>query len=242
MTNSINKYKLYRVRLSKTISKEEDTSLIQTFSFPPTSVCKTNQRANIKYKSVFYCTDEVFPAMKECGAEDGDEGYLSTWGFNATRDLYYANCLPEILPETNTWAEYGKFHHNFLKEKQTKDNKELLNHKIALRKLITDKFMKEKPPYHISSMLSNEYLYENNADLIMYPSAQTLQNYTNFAIHPNIVLNHLKCSKVVKFKIMKQENEQIRFKLGLIGHIENDRINWRKSTDEDGKELGFKRL
>lgn len=240
--NGINGHKLYRARLSKTISKEEDISLVQTFSFPPTSVCKSNQRANIKYKSVFYCADEPFPAIKECGVEDNDEGYLSVWEINANRDLNYANCFPEKLPKNNTWREYGNFHHNFLIEKQTEENKELLKHKIALRNLVTNKFMKEEPPYLISSMLANEYLYENNADLIMYPSAKTFQNYTNFAIHPNVVLNHLKCYKILKFKVAKLESEQLQLKFISIGHIENDRINWKKPTDDDGIELGFKRL
>lgn len=240
--NGINGHKLYRARLSKTISKEEDISLIQTFSFPPTSVCKSNQRANIKYKSVFYCADEPFPAIIECGIEDNDEGYLSIWEIKANRDLHYVNCFPENLPKNNAWREYGNFHHNFLIEKQTKENKELLKHKIALRNLITHKFMKEEPPYFISSMLSNEYLYENKADLIMYPSAKTIQEYTNFAIHPNVVLKHLECNKILKFKITKLETEQVQLKFSLIGHIENDRINWKKPTDDEVAELGFKRL
>ena len=90
-------------------------------------------------------------------------------------------------------------------------------------------------------MLANEYLYENSTDLIMYPSAKTFQNYTNFAIHPNIVLKHLKCTKVFRFKVLKQGNEQVSFNLGSIGHIENDRINWKRPTDNDGIELGFRK-
>jgi len=239
--NGINGHKLYRARLCKTISKEEDISLIQTFSFPPPTVCTSNQRANIKHKSVFYCADEVFPAIKECGVEDGDEGFLSIWEFNGTRKLHYVNCLPEILPNNNQWEEYGRFHHNFLIEEQSKVDKKLLEYKIALRKLVTHKFMKEEPPYSISSMLANEYLYEGKVDLIMYPSAKTFQNYTNFAIHPNVVLKHLKCTKVVKLKVIKQGNEQVKFSLKSIGHIERDRINWKEPTDNDGIELGFKK-
>jgi hypothetical protein len=240
--NGINGHKLYRARLSKTISKDEDISLIQTFSFPPTSVCKSNQRANLKYKSVFYCADEPFPAIKECGVEDNDEGYLSLWEINATRDLNYVNCFQEELPANNYWREYGNYHHNFLIEKQTEENIELLKHKIALRNLVTHKFTKEEPPYFISSMLANEYLYENQSDLIMYPSAKTFQEYTNFAIHPNVVLKHLKCNKILKFKVVKLETEQVQLKFISIGHIENDRINWKKPTDEDASDLGFKKI
>jgi hypothetical protein len=239
--DGINGHRLYRARLSKNFAKEEDISLIQTFSFPPPTVCESNQRANIKFKSVFYCADEAFPAIIECGAEDGDEGYLSVWEINGSRDLHYANCFPEILPKGNTWEEFGRFHHNFLIESQSKKDKNLLQHKIALRNLVTHKFMKEKKPYYLSSMLANEYLYESNADLIMYPSAQTFQDYTNFAFHPNIVSEHLKCYKIFKFKVIKRGTEQVKFNFKSIGHIENDRINWKKPTDEDGIELGFRK-
>lgn len=238
--NGINGHKLYRARLSKTISDKEDLSLIQSFSFPPPAVCISKQRANIEFKSVFYCADGAFPAIKECGAENGDEGYLSIWKINATRDLLYANCFPEILPKNNTWEEFGRFHHNFLIESQTKKNKSLLKHKIALRNFVTHKFMKEQKPYYLSSMLSNEYLYENNADLIMYPSAQTFQEYTNFAIHPNVVSEHLKCYKIIKFKFLNQGINDVKINFQSIGNIENDRICWKKPTNDDGLELGFR--
>lgn len=235
--DGINGYNLYRARLSKTISKEEDLSLIQTFSFPSPSVCKINQRANIKFKSVFYCADEPYPAIKECGAIDGDEAYLSIWEIKASRSLKYVTCLPDKLPEGNTWEEYGTYHHNFLIEKQTASDKNLLKHKIALRNLITQKFMVEEPPYHLSSMLANEYLYHHPADLIMYPSVKTFQGYTNFAFHPNIVLNHLKCIKILKLKDFSNDINQ--FNIASIGHIENDRINWKKPTKKDIVDLGF---
>jgi len=238
----INGYVLYRARLSRTIGKNEDLSLIQSFSFPPPSVCKNKQRANINYKSVFYCADEAFPAIKECGAIDGEEGYLSIWKINANRDLNYASCLPEKLPHKNRWVEYGAFHHTFLRENQTLENKSLLNHKIALRNLITDKFMKEKAPYHLSSMLANEYPYYQNNDLLLYPSVQTFQEYTNFAIHPNAALKQLECFKIYKFKLVEQGKEQVKLNFLSIGDIENDRIKWRNPTNSDGEELGFSKI
>ncbi|WP_298537998.1 hypothetical protein [uncultured Algibacter sp.] len=240
--DGINGHKLYRARLSKTIAKEEDLSIIQTFSFPLSTFCKTNQRANIKHKSVFYCADEAFPAIKECGIQDEEEGYLSVWEIAGKRDLKYATCLPLELPNKNGWAEYGIYHHDFLIKEQSALNKTLLNHKVALRNFITYKFMNEKPPYSLSSMLANEYMYENGVDLIMYPSAKTFQEYTNFAIHPNVVQTQLKCNKIYKFKVIKQDKEQVRIKFISIGHIANDKIEWKKPTDKDGTELGFRKL
>lgn len=237
--NKINGHKLYRVRLSKTISKEEDLSLIQTFSFPPPVFCKTNGRANIKYKSVFYCTDQPFPAMRECNTSEGDEGYLSLWEFDIKRDLHYLSCLPAELPNTNRWREYGEYHHNFLIEKQSVLNKEELKYKLALRNLLTEKFMKEEFPYHISSMIANEYLYYAHADLILYPSVKTLHDYTNFSIHPNIAQNHIKCTKVFHFKLIENLRDNLRFSFKSIGRIEKDRIVWGKPSNAEIEEIGF---
>ena len=101
--------------------------------------------------------------------------------------------------------------------------------------------MNEKYPYHISSMLSNEFLYFNQADILMYPSAKTLRDYTNFAIHPNTVNNHLYCIKVVRFKVIKDYGTYFRLSFNSTGHLIEDRFQWKEFTDEDGKYLGLER-
>jgi hypothetical protein len=241
LAKEINGRKFYRVRLKKKISEEEDKSLIQTFSYPPPNVCNFKGRANIIKKSVFYCTDKPYPAIMESNPEVGDEGYLSIWEINASRNLHYICCLPENLPFKNEWYEYGTHHHNFLIQKQSELNKGELQYKIALRKLITERFINEKYPYHISSMLSNEFLYFNQADILMYPSAKTLQDYTNFAIHPNSVNNHIFCKKVVRFKVIKDFGTYLRLSFKSTGHLIDDRFHWKEFKDEDGKELGFEK-
>ena len=64
----------YRTRLinHKDLSKE-DMSLIQSFSYPPCSVCKENGRANLKKTSVFYCASTGDAAMRESDIEIGSE-------------------------------------------------------------------------------------------------------------------------------------------------------------------------
>jgi len=231
LDTGINGIKLFRARLAKTISELEDKTIIQTFSFPPSNVCKNNGRANIKNKSVFYCTDDAIPALKECNIEINDEVYLSIWNYNSKRNLSYVCCIPEKLPENNSWEEYGKYHYNFLIQKQNEENIKLLDYKIALRNFITEKFMNEEFPYHITSMLANEYLYESGFDMIMYPSAKTFQDYTNFAIHPNVALNHLELEIIFNIIILDINEQHVKFKVKSIGHIENDKINWKKSDD-----------
>lgn len=232
LDTNFNGFKLFRVRAANTINEFEDKTIIQTFSFPPANICKYSGRANIKNKSVFYCTDNLVPALRESNIEINEEAYLSIWNYNSKRNLTYVCCLPEKLPKNNSWQEYGKYHHNFLIEKQNNDDTNLLKYKVALRNFITDKFMKENYPYSITSMLSNEYLYKSGFDMIMYPIAKTFQDYTNFAIHPNVVLNHLNLEIVFQIVITDINDQHTKFKVKSIGHLEDDKIYWRKPDDE----------
>ena len=237
-----NGFELYRVRMEKTISKSENMNSIKTFSFPPSSICNSNGRANIKKRSVFYCTDEMLPAIKESEGNINDIGFLGIWEVQSNRNLKYMSCLPEALPKSNGWEEFGRYHHNFLIDEQVKENQDLLAYKVALRKLITDKFMMEKKPYSISSMLANEYLYETDNDFILYSSIQTQYDYTNFAFHPKSVINHLKCRKIIKFKINDIKDGQFVINISMIGEAENNRLYWKRANDEDCIELGFNKI
>lgn len=236
-----NGYKFFRVRLEKSISDDENMNNPQTFSFPPPNVCKWPGRANIENRSVFYCTNKAFPAIREVDGKVGDIGFMSLWEVKAGRDLQYVSCLSEILPNKNEWEEYGIFHHNFLIDRQTNENPEFLPHKIALKKMITDKFMMEKDPYSICSMIANEYMYENKKDMILYSSVRTFHDYINFAIKPLVVLDNLICEKVVKFQISNIEREKLSVDLRLTGDVSGQRIYWRKINDKDGLDLGLEK-
>jgi len=231
--------KLYRVRMDSSMAKTENISNVNTFSFPPKEFCKFNGRANLKHKPVFYCTDDIFPSIKECKPKIGEFGYISLWQVDADKDLSYATCLPEKLPSKNRWREYGIFHHNFLIENHSKVDKKTLKYRLSLRDFITNRFMQENEPYSISSMLAHEYLYMNRTDILLYPSVQTLQDYTNFAIHPRVAENYLKCLKVLRFKITKDLGEQFKLIFSLIGTPSGNKINWQKATDEDISKFGF---
>lgn len=235
--------KLYRVRMDRSIALTENISNIQAFTFPPKEFCKYNGRANLKHKPVFYCTDNIFPSIKECKPKVGESGFISLWQVEADRNLSYATCLPEKLPAKNRWGEYGTFHHNFLVKNHSKVDEKTLKYRVALRKFITKIFMREEEPYSISSMLAHEYLYVNRTDILLYPSAQTLQSYTNFAIHPRVAERYLKCLKILRFKITKDLGEQFQLIFSLIGTpYTGTKINWQKATDEDISQFGFDKL
>ena len=234
--------KFYRVRLSTNIGSKDNLFSTKTFSYPPPKFCNKKGRANLVNKPVFYCTDQAFPAIRECNAQIGIDGYLSIWKVNPEMKIHYATCLSEKLPDSNQWKEYGTYHHDFLISHQQVNDLSLVEYKVALRNFITDRFMKEHYPYHISSLIAHEYLYYSNVEVLLYPSAQTFQNYTNFAFHPRSVDQYLHCEKVLHFKIVKEIDNQFELNINLIGIVDNHIIKWRKPSDMELEELGFKKL
>lgn len=231
VSEKTNGRQLYRVRASSQINELEDLSLIQTYSYPPTNICKNNGRGNIKHKSVFYCADSAVAAVKESNIKENEQCYISVWELQAKRDLNYTSYLPVNLPENNYWEKIGYLHHNYMLNLNDRN----LNYQLELRKFITSKFMFEEFPYPISSLIANENLYygDHKSDLIIYPSAKTMSDYVNYAFHPNVVNEHLKLKKVFNCKITKFYEDYIQFGVAEVGRLENNRIIWSEPTDED---------
>ena len=75
---NFNKLKFFRVRLNIN-ENAEDTRIVQTHSFPPGNVCKENGRANLKGKSVFYCSNDPLCALFESKPKIGDIAHISIW-------------------------------------------------------------------------------------------------------------------------------------------------------------------
>jgi hypothetical protein len=242
LAEKFNGRELYRVRMANSFKDFEDKSLVQTFSYPPTSACQQNGRANIKDKTVFYCSDGYFSGIKEANMNEGDEAYLGIWEMNAKRDLKYVTYLEEILPQTNYWKSMGEYHHNFLIIDQKNRNENLLKHRLAIRNFITDKFVNENLPYYLTSFIANENLYLGDADLLIYPSVKTQSNYVNYAFHPNVVNEHLKLKKIFHFKVTKYSASHTHLTIKSVGYIEDDRIKWRASNEQDRIEFGAEQI
>ena len=66
-----NKHIFYRIR--KNIDKNEEAiDLVSTYSYPSSKLCIKNGRANLKGKSVFYCSDNAVTALMEVELVPGD--------------------------------------------------------------------------------------------------------------------------------------------------------------------------
>ena len=222
----------YRVRLNIDRNKE-DLTLAQTYSYPPSVFCSTKGRANIEGKSVFYCSDNVETAIKEVKPKVGDEGYLSVWKGKAIRNLKIGQCLPPKLPLSNHWGEMAEKAFNYLLKATKNENKR--NQLEELYKFVAHKFMTEKKPYHITSMISNELLYNQLwRDFIIYPSYIDRGLTCNMAFHPNSVNENLKFEKIIEFKVVELNDNQIVYNLGKkVGFIEKTQMNWKDRSSNE---------
>lgn len=234
-----NKHTFYRVRLQRDIGKKEDLSLIQTYSYPPTSVLRNNGRANLKYKSVFYCSDKPLTSLIESKPKNGDEGFISVWKPKASRPVKIGICLPRNLSSENDWHLMAKdYFDNYINDFP----KEQLNHFIKLFDFIANRFVTEKDPYYLTSMISNEHLYNNEPDLwrdfIIYPSVLSKTLYCNMAFHPNSINDTLNFEKALKFKVIDIKRKLI--KIEKVGYFEKTKMLWRKQTKEENELFNIK--
>lgn len=237
LSEKFNDLHLYRARLAKTIGENEDTDLVQTYSYPPTSFVRYNGRANIKHKSVFYCSDHYIASILECNPEIDDIGYLSLWHPQTKRDLKFTIYLPVGLNSNNIFSTIAS---NSLAYFTDVHKDEVLGkHLIELRKFIANKFVNELPPYPISSFIANESLYRDfNNDYIMYPSSKTFAYYNNYAFHPNSVNENLRLKKILKFKVL---SNQVPVNIGFmaVGIVDGIQIKWEIPTDENVADFRF---
>ena len=231
-----NSHRFYRVR--KNIDREnEDISIAQTYSFPPSNYCLENGRANLKGRTVFYCSDNPIGAIIESKLKAGDEGYLTIWRGVATRRIKIGQLLPYDLPKENFWSLMAKDCFDYFHKDLPNETKNKFKHFVELYKFIAEKFNTEHKPYHLSSMISEELLYGQLwRDFLIYPSKLSDNKLCNMAFHPNSVNENLRFEKVIEFKVENFENDILEYKLGKkVGVIENNQIIWRKRTLEETK-------
>src|SRR5688572_6645778 len=188
--DSINLLKAFRVRLNidETL---EDLDLIRTFSYPTTCFCKTNGRAYLKNKSVFYCSDTFEAAFAESKPVIGDTGYLSIWKINSDRDVNYAAFLSSTIPDRNIWYKTASEHQKQMIEHAKNLGNDKSEQLMLLFDFAANIFITETPPYSLTSWIANSILYEfYGIDFIVYPSFATKNITSNIAFHPNFVDNY----------------------------------------------------
>jgi hypothetical protein len=225
----INKLTVFRVRAEKTMDLEkEDLNLIRTYSYPNSANCLSNGRANIKYKTVFYCSDNQVTALAESNLEIGDIAYLGVWKTFADRDANYATYISTNIPAKNVWYNKGVDIHKQSTEYAKKYSNDKFEYLVRLQNFFSEIFLTEKKPYSLSSWVANNLLYGYNiVDFIVYPSFGTNHYSCNMAMHPNYVENNLKLDCVFKLLITGKTGESINFNVQKFGKLSKTSIIWK---------------
>ena len=230
---NFNRLTFYRVRLNVK-SEAEDLRLVRTFSYPSPCHCMANGRANLKGKSVFYCSNQPLTAIKESKPKVGDIGYLSVWKGNTNRNLKIGICLPPNIKTENEWFRMAHDANNASEQYSSAHDKDKSLHLLALTSFIAEQFVLETPPYPITSWLSDEMLYGQQwKDFIIYPSVTNESYSCNMAFHPNIADLFLKFEKVIRFRVDECQKDRIAIAIGRVGEINNANIEWRNAKPEE---------
>ena len=145
--------------------------------------------------------------------------------------------MPYNLKVQNEFQQIANDAWKFAKEHYTKEARDKFRHFIELNKFITDRFINEKPPYLLTSWLSQQILFNKELwrDYILYPSIESNTDYCNMAFHPNTVNSQMRFEKVIRVKIESINNDRISFSLGRVGELTPTNIQWRAVTDIEDK-------
>ncbi len=223
----------YRVRMNIDFGNN-DVNLINTYSYPPPSICSKNGRSNIAGTSVFYCSDSPNSAMYEVNPKSGDKGFLSVWKMKIDRPIKLACLLPQALKPVNPWSNFNTNVHSDQIKLWIESYPNLIEHYHALTSFIGNAYRLKETNYFLSSFISKKLLFEDvYNDFIIYPSISTKETYANMAFHPNFVDNHMELHKVFQFEIRDIIDNTLAFSIGLVGGLENGQMKWKRENVYD---------
>jgi hypothetical protein len=237
-----NAKKFYRVRNLSFYYKSEDISSCKTYSYPPIGSCKSNGRANIRYTSIFYCSDYVSTAMVESKQNPDQMGFLSIWTPQVDRDVVIACFLSKRIKSDNPMFEEAKALYEFLDDQAATMGLHKKKQLSLLSDFLFERFIHEQFPYPLTSWISHRMMYMEIAekpptDGIVYPSVESSLHFCNYAFGTEFTDEFLNLNKVIQFKLDNVVNGRGFFHMGQIGDVKNDRVEWRKPSEEEFKEF-----
>lgn len=232
----LNKLKLFRVRLNVD-PENENVYLHSTFSYPPAAFCSDNGRANIKKRSVFYGSESADTAILESKPKPGDSGVLSIWRPIVDREIRYSIFMSNKTDKENIFFKLA----NELKEYQMQQTLKFsackFEHLNYLNEFISGLLESAIPPYALSSWICDRIMYNTMpVDCIIYSSSFN-SRFSNLALHPNFVDQHLRLDRVIQFVVYENSAYGLYYQLGLTGIPSWGNMEWRKLREEELKDL-----
>ncbi len=223
---------LPNLTVHRAVINNEKNDSIDRISYPPSNITRLN-RANIKGVPVFYCSEHAPTSISEIDPREGDTIYLGIWeGNNLTQ-------LPIVPYLTNYEGQLP--HLKTLKQKihDTIEKVEFFDASYEYKKLyyeiLTELFLDDN--LYLSSFIAHTLLYEKKAtEIFIYPSVKNNRDFTNFAIHKDIIDNKkLNLAKVIRFKCEGGLDSEGFPKLvgrNEIGIPSGNKISWMEVSQE----------
>ncbi|WNH07701.1 hypothetical protein [Thalassobellus suaedae] len=236
-------FPFYRLRKE---SKTMNTKLISEYSYPPNSVIKKVQRANIPYHPVFYCADSPMAAIMETIRDEKTINpktnyYLSKWELKPDIEFKVSPFLFGNLADSSPYKILSDDNFKKIEELLKDYSKDEIEGMKKIMHLLSHLFIFENT-YVVSSFIAHNYIYASHnfrTDIFIYPSHQTNRERVNFAIHPNVVTEKLQLKSVYKINILDfpEDKKSCTINSNKIGTNEDSIIYWKNVTDEDKQEL-----
>jgi hypothetical protein len=224
---------LYRSRLARFVSEDEDMSSPQTFSYVPLALTNANfpklQRANFSGQSIFYGSLSPTTNFREI-SEDvtaGEEIYMAKWVISPDANLM----LYKVLPYKGTFLD------EYLRktlglDEETTDAFESFFHKLGEILMSTEE---GNDKYLVSALCAN-FVYKFHPlilpdgskikpfDGILYPSTKVEEgNEWNMAIKPECIDKYATLQYVIRGKVA---NDLRSIDYSDIGFCKDGVIHW----------------
>ncbi|MEJ7827211.1 MAG: RES domain-containing protein [Segetibacter sp.] len=212
-----------------------DENIASSFSHPTPNKTRLN-RCNIPKHPVFYCSDSgsicVSEAIYNKQLSFPFYLYLSHWQVNVDRKWRILPFVFHGLPSINKAHEYSTRNKQllFTKYKDVLAEKEIEQYIHIYHR----EFRKYHPEdtkgsnYKFSSLISHEFLYRDEGDIVFYPSVQVAAEGNNYAINTK----HIKDKNVCLIKVDKIRIEDVcgvyDWYLEAVGTPVEDLIKWKK--------------
>lgn len=227
---------LLTFRVRRDLNKEkEDITNPNSFTYPPNKYCNYNGRANIKGNSVFYGAFDSKTAVIETKPEKKQIQYFTTWKNITKADPFFATFLPFDLPMHNLFKEYSIKKYIGIEFMCNNIGLQKSQELIELNGRFAKWFQTGKPPYSITSWISNTYMKSHNVDFIVYPSVQRESKTFCIAYSKGYVDKNLRLDRVIEYEISEFDKRNASIKLIQAGSNINGKVIFEEPNENDVK-------